>query len=97
MSGYNNFISGYTFMDELNKSFYVDTPNIDVSSKAKHIFAIYGDDDPNIPQSYLYEFANMIGGESVCVHGAGHFNEAAGYTQCDIVRDILKDIFEQSN
>lgn len=89
VSGYNNFISGYELMDELNKSFYIDAQDINMSKYAKKVFALYGDDDPNIPQKYLNEFAIAIGGQIDCVANAGHFNASAGYLQCD---DVLKAI-----
>lgn len=90
VSGYNNFVSGFTFMDELNKSFYINLPELNVASKAKQVVALYGDNDPNIPQKYLEDFARKIGGQIICVPGAGHFNEAAGYTECDIILNILR-------
>ena len=94
VSGYNQFISGFTFMDDLNKSFYIESETIDVTAKAAQVFALYGDDDPNIPQSYLEDFAKSIGGKAICVKGAGHFNEAAGYTQCDVILDLLEKYFD---
>lgn len=90
VSGYNNFISGYDLMDQLNKSFYVQDTDIDMTRYASKVFAFYGDNDPNVPQEYLKEFAEAIGGKIECVSKAGHFNASAGYTQCDIVLDAIK-------
>ncbi len=94
VSGYNNFISGYTFMDQLNESFYINMQEIDVTSKAGKVYSLFGDNDPNIPLSVLEDFARRIGGETICVPGAGHFNEAAGYIQCKVVLNILCNCFK---
>lgn len=89
ISGYNNFISGFEQMDKLNESFYL--PEIKKNSDyfPKKIFALYGDDDPNIPQNILKQFAHDIGANAVCVQKAGHFNASAGYTECPIILDLL--------
>lgn len=90
VSGYNNFVSGVEMMDQLNGSFYVEKAKICMNNYANSIFAFYGDDDPNIPQSYLMDFAKVLGGEIHCVSGAGHFNASAGYTECEMVLDAVK-------
>lgn len=90
VSGYNNFISGYELMDHLNESFYANTADIDMTKYAKKVFAFYGDNDPNVPQEYLSDFATAIGGQTNCIANAGHFNASAGYLQCDVVLDAIK-------
>ncbi len=90
VSGYNNFVSGYEDMDYLNGSFYINTKDINMTKYAEKVFAFYGDNDPNIPQEYLNSFAKAIGGKINCVAGAGHFNASAGYLQCNIVLDSIK-------
>lgn len=95
VSGYNNFISGFEFMDNLNKSFYIQNESImDVSKYVKKIYSFYSDDDPNIPQDTLKTFSQILNARSICVSHAGHFNEAAGYTKCQIVLDTLLEIFK---
>ncbi len=88
VSGYNNFISGYELMDDLNKSFYIKS-ELNVTACAEKIFAFYGDNDPNIPQEYLQNFATAIGGQVNCIANAGHFNSSAGYYKCNIVLDAI--------
>lgn len=90
VSGYNNFISGNEMMDQLNESFYTPTQNIDMHRFSDTVFAFYGDDDPNIPQDYLDNFAKSIGGEVRCVNNAGHFNASAGYLKCEIILEAIK-------
>lgn len=92
-SGYNNFISGYEFMDKLNESFYMNFTSIDISPYADKVFAYYGDDDPNIPQNFLSSFAINIGAQKIeCVKGAGHFNATAGYTECALAMETIMAI-----
>lgn len=90
VSGYNNFISGYDLMDKLNESFYIEASDLNVSTLAEKVFAFYGDNDPNIPQEYLNNFAVAIGGQVNCIANAGHFNASAGYLKCEIVLDAIK-------
>lgn len=92
-SGYNNYISGYEFMDKLNRSFYMNSNTIDITPYADKVFAFYGDDDPNIPQEFLSSFAANIGAQKVkCVKGAGHFNATAGYTKCALALETIMSI-----
>lgn len=92
VSGYNNFYSGFEMMDELNKSFYMDSTDISVKDFAKDIVAFYGGNDPHIPQALLKEFGQDIGGKVVCVENAGHFNKDSGYLQCPEVLKAVKDM-----
>ena len=89
VSGYNNFISGFEMMDKLNESFYMNAQSIDVTPYADTVIGFYGDDDPNIPQRLLNDFATSIGGEVNCVPNAGHFNASAGYLSCPAVLDAV--------
>lgn len=92
-SGYNQFISGFEFMDNLNKSFYMDVDNYDVRKYAEYVYAFYGDDDPNIPQNVLQDFANRIGAQKGnCIEKAGHFNTNAGFDKCDIALNTILSI-----
>ena len=90
VSGYNNFVSGIEMMDQLNSSFYIDSSeDVNMLKNAESVYAFFGDNDPNIPQDYLRDFAKMIGGEFYCVRNAGHFNASAGYLQCYEVFDTI--------
>lgn len=91
VSGYNNFFSGDQTMDKLNGSFYIDSSYLDLSSYVKNVISFYGNNDPYIPQSYLSDFTNYIGGKAIVVSNAGHFNASAGYTKFDaILEELLK-------
>ena len=95
VSGYNHFISGYDFMDRLNSSFYMDFESLNLSKYVDKIIALYGDDDPNIPQTLLKEFAEAIGASEIhAVKGAGHFNAAAGYLTCPLVLEKILNIIK---
>ena len=91
VSGYTRFVSDYPLMDALNDSFYVDNASMNVRPFANSIVAYYGDDDPNIPQEKLREFAEATGAESKCIHNAGHFNASAGFFEfVDVLETIMK-------
>lgn len=92
-SGYNNFISGNEMMDNLNISFYMDDNNLrDIKKYANKVFAFNEDDDPNIPQQILHDYAEKLVAIEQCVPKAGHFNSSAGYNTCDLALDtILKE------
>lgn len=92
VSGYNNFISGNEVMDMLNMSFYFRIHDDGLHELSDHIHSFFSDNDPNIPKSYLIDFSNMIGAKSHCIKGAGHFNEAAGYTKFDEILKVIKSI-----
>ena len=90
VSGYNNFISGFEMMDKLNESFYIDTESLNMTTAADKVISFYGDNDPNIPQEILNDFAVKIGGEVHCVPNAGHFNASAGYLTCPEILEAIK-------
>ena len=90
VSGYNNFVSGNDLMDQLNCSFYIDKHDINIAKYSEKVIAFYGDNDPNIPQKYLNDFAVAIGGQIECINNAGHFNASAGYVQCYDVLNVIK-------
>lgn len=76
-------------MDELNESFYMNAESINMTPYADTVISFFGDNDPNIPQEILYDFATAIGGRVNCVPNAGHFNASAGYLTCPAVLDAV--------
>lgn len=91
-SGYNNFISGFEMMDRLNRSFYVKEGLVDMHAYADNVYALFGDDDPNVPQEYLRGFAEDIGADTICIPGAGHLNSNSGYLKCDEIFNIITNL-----
>lgn len=90
VSGYNGFYSGDKMMDSLNESFYINSPAIDSSNFPKSVIAFYGSDDPFIPQEYLSQFVDYIGGKAIVVSNAGHFNTSSGYTKFEtLLKELL--------
>ena len=78
-------------MDQLNNSFYTDKKDINMTKYAEKVFAFWGNDDPNIPQKVLKNFAEAIGGNACCVEKAGHFNASAGYLSCyEVLNAIMQ-------
>lgn len=94
VSGYNNFISGFDMMDDLNGSFYMPESNLNMEEYADKVHVFYGDNDPNIPQDILHHFAASVGGMEHCIANAGHFNASAGYTTCEVILDAVLDCFK---
>lgn len=95
VSGYNGFISGNDFMDNLNSSFYFnDSAYAAVRNLAKTRISYIGEDDPFIPQSYLSEFATGLDSTIIRVKNGGHFNLMAGYNSFDSILEEILQIIE---
>ncbi len=52
----------------------------------------HADNDPYVPVEKARELAERLGGTLEIVKGAGHFNEAAGYTKFEL---LLSKIAEE--
>lgn len=68
---------------ELNSYFMREKP-IDfdaVSQSLEHAVALYGDNDPYVPQESLELLATKLGVAPIIIQGGGHLNEAAGYQE----------------
>ena len=91
VSGYNHFYSGNDYMDGLNAPFYFDFEKCKIlDSLVKTKVSYAGDNDPFIPQEKLKEFSEEIASTYKLIHGAGHFNQAAGYLDfVALLEDIL--------
>lgn len=88
----SGFVSqlGNPEFDELNASFLEEPFNWGVIKKNCQDFYVYhSDNDPYVLLEKAEELAGNLGVEVKLVSGAGHFNEAAGYTQFE---KILEDI-----
>jgi len=93
ISGFNDFISGDNFFDEVNKPFFIDESNFDGNHKlAKSVISIFSDNDPFLPLKKLEEFADFIGAKKKLIKEGGHFNSDSGFTAFE---DLLTLIIEK--
>ena len=79
---------------ELN-DYFLKAKEIDIKKTKQSIsslFAIYGDDDPYVPQSTLRKTADDLGVEPVVVKNGGHLNKAAGFTTLPQVLDFISSL-----
>ncbi len=63
---------GYDFFDKAMCTFYPEQPEL-FKKLSKSRICFYSDNDPIVSQAKLKEFPKLMGAESVCVAGAGHF------------------------
>ena len=70
---------GYDFFDKAMNTFYPKHPE-QFKELAKSRICFFSDDDPIVSQAKLKEFAKLMGAESICMAGAGHFCNGA-YSQ----------------
>ncbi|MBD3252891.1 serine hydrolase family protein [Candidatus Pacearchaeota archaeon] len=93
VSGFLGLLGNQEF-DEINKTFTTkdfDWKKIKSSCQKFHVFQ--SDNDPYVPIERAKELAEGLDAEITVVSGAGHFNEAAGYTKFDLLLEkINKEI-----
>ncbi|MFH1588111.1 MAG: alpha/beta fold hydrolase [Candidatus Diapherotrites archaeon] len=78
--------------DEINKTFTEKEFNWKkIKENCGEFFVIYSDTDPHVPIEKANELSEKLGCEKILVHGAGHFNEKAGYLEFPF---LLKKIEE---
>jgi predicted alpha/beta hydrolase family esterase len=84
---------GQPDFDPLNAPFFVDAFDWRaIRDNAGHIRVYNSDTDPYVPLSKGEELARALETELTVVHGAGHINTAAGFTEFpDLLRDIKAD------
>ncbi|OGK19149.1 hypothetical protein A3G67_02655 [Candidatus Roizmanbacteria bacterium RIFCSPLOWO2_12_FULL_40_12] len=79
---------------ELNE-YFLKEKNADLNKVKKIVrsfYAIYGDDDPYVPQEVLKKTANDLGVEPVVVKNGGHINKSAGFTELPQVLDFISKL-----
>jgi len=93
VAGYNNFMSGNEYMDNLNKSFYCDNEKLStINQYVKNRISYYSNNDPFIPKEKLVEYTDIISAKSFEIDGAGHFNTSSGYNKFEHLLDIILKI-----
>ena len=63
-----------------------------IKANAGHFFVFHSDNDPYIELGQAEELAEKLGVELILVKGAGHFNEAAGYTEFPLLLEKIKNL-----
>ncbi len=79
--------------DEMNKTFTEKEFDWDkIRKNCQSFFVFYSDNDPFVPKERALELARNLGAEAELVRGAGHFNEAAGYTKFPLLLEKIKEL-----
>ena len=92
VSGFVGALGNQAF-DNINRSF-VERPfdYQKIRSNCRKFMLFHADNDPYVPVEKARELAERLGGTLEIVKGAGHFNEAAGYTKFEL---LLSKIAEE--
>jgi len=61
-----------------------------IKRKCDKFIVINSDNDPFIKLSEGERVANLLGGELIVAHGAGHINEGAGFTKYERLLEIIE-------
>jgi len=93
------FVSGNTGLlgnpqfDKLNKSFVDRTFDWKkIKKNCPKFFVFHSNNDPYVPLKKAEELAKNLNVKLILVKNAGHFNEKAGYTKFELLKDkILKE------
>jgi len=82
---------GQPAFDDLNANFFVEPFDWKViRSNSKKFYVYNSDNDPYVPLSKGQELASNLGVELRIVHGGGHINKAAGYTEFPRLLEDIK-------
>lgn len=93
------FVAGFTGklnspkFDEMNRSFAEKEFNWEqIGKNCRQFFVFHADNDPYVPLEKAQELAKNLGVEPIIVQGAGHFNEASGYTKFPLILEKIKSL-----
>lgn len=90
--GFNNYFSGDTDYDAINRSLFVAHEALqDIPKLADRRVTFYSDNDPFIPIEKYREFSTAVEADTRLVPGAGHFNAESGYTTFPDLTNLLAD------
>lgn len=90
ISGFLNLLGDETF-DKINKTFVDKDFNWKkIKQNCSQFYIFHSDNDPYVPLKEAENLAKNLGTKVILVKGAGHFNEAAGYTKFDILLNMIK-------
>ena len=78
ISGFNNYIGNVSFVDNINKNFFMKNVKC-ARNIADKIICVKSDNDPFISQQALNNFAEELNAKTINILSGGHFNSDAGY------------------
>ncbi len=91
VAGFIDFLNNPDF-DKINRSFVQrDFDWAKIKENCKNFTVFHSDNDPYVPLEQGRALARELGTDLILVPGAGHFNEAAGYTEFRELRDRIVD------
>jgi predicted alpha/beta hydrolase family esterase len=83
----------HEYMDSLNESFVEkDRDRLKIKSRSPHFTVYYSDNDPFIAPAICQHAAEFVDADCKLIQGAGHFNQAAGYTTFPILLNDIKNL-----
>lgn len=96
VSGFTGFISGNEDFDAINAAVDTTSPEdyTDLRALSRNRVAFISDNDPNLPNDILRDFASRMHAEEVVIPGAGHFNSASGYGTFEALQERVIGILE---
>ena len=68
-----------------------------IKDNCNKFIIFHSDNDPYVPLEKAEELKRELDGELIMVKKAGHFNEAAGYTQFELLLEKIKKIIKNEN
>lgn len=78
-------------VDEINKTFVQKEFNWQkIKENCEKFFVFFSENDPYVPVEASRKVADNINAEFIKVEGAGHFNEATGYTKFEQLLTLVE-------
>ncbi len=77
---------------EINSSFLNNFNWTQIKENCKNFIIFNSDNDPYVPIAKAGELAEHLSVAPIIIAGAGHFNEAAGYTKFDLLLQKIKEL-----
>ena len=82
--------------DQINQTFWAGGFDYQkIKEGAKELFVYHSDSDPYVPINPVANMASQIGAKFQNIPEAGHFNEDAGYTKFELLRDDIASLLKR--
>ncbi|HYD35141.1 MAG TPA: alpha/beta hydrolase [Vitreimonas sp.] len=77
--------------DHVNYSFYkTDFDFANLRELITKSYVVYGHDDPYVPQTRFFEFADKMGSAMIEVKGGKHLSKSGGFTEFPLLLELCK-------
>ena len=88
ISGCTGSIGNPTF-DKLNETFTRDFDWKKIRNNCPKFLIFHSDNDPYVPLQKAENLCKNLGVKLILIKNAGHFNEKAGYTKFELLKDMI--------